>query len=83
MKAGDKIKLQYHVMGFPTKDWIEFTVEEFRYALGIFQSDEHRQAGHFTPLCELYCNGPDAEQRYISNYGEYMTDQVPAWIDVP
>lgn len=43
MKAGDKIKLQHHVMGYPTKDWIEFTVEEFRFTLGIFESEQHRQ----------------------------------------
>lgn len=83
MKAGDKIKLQWHVMGKPTGDWLEFTVEEFRYTLGVFESEQHRQAGHFTPLCELYCDGPDAKQGYIPNHGEYRTDQVPAWIDVP
>ena len=81
MKAGDKIKLEWHVMGFATGDWIEYTVEEFRHCLGIFQSEQHREAGKFTPLCDLYCNGPESEQRYVPNFGEYMTDQVPAWID--
>ena len=77
MKAGQKIKLNLYCYGA----WEVFTVEEFRHCLGVFESDEHKNAGKFTPLCELYCDGPWSEQDYISNFGEYMTNQVPAWIE--
>jgi hypothetical protein len=61
----------------------DFTVEEFRYCLGIFESEQHRQAGRFTPLCDLYERGPDSENSYISNFGEYYTNPVQAWMDIP
>jgi hypothetical protein len=80
MKAGQKIKLDIGCRGM-FSNWEVFEIEEFRHCLGVFQSDEHRQAGVFTPLCELYCEGPESKQVYISNFGEYMTNQVPAWID--
>ena len=82
MKAGNKIKVPYYIFG-NLVDWEEYTVEEFRYCLGIFKSDQHRLAGNFTPLCELYESGPDSERAYISNYGEYTTNEVQAWIDLP
>lgn len=81
MEAGRKIRLMTNYMGFET-GYEEFTVEEFRYCLGVFESDEHRRAGKFTPLCNLYYNGPESRQEYISNFGEYMTNQVPAWIEL-
>ena len=60
----------------------DFTVEEFRYCLGIFESDEHRQAGKFTPLCELYGRGPESETKYISNFGEYVTNPVQLFMNI-
>ena len=82
MKAGDKIRVFTYVFGKETgvKDYI---VEEFRYCLGIFQSENHRTAGEFTPLCDLYEPGPESEKKYISNFGEYYTNQVQAWMDIP
>jgi hypothetical protein len=82
MKSGDKIRVQRYCMGYPagTED---FAVEEFRYCLGIFESEEHRLAGHFTPLCNLYEHGPESENKYISNYGEYFTNPVQSWMDLP
>lgn len=82
MKAGDSIRLDvgWHGMYSELED---FTVEEFRYCLGIFRSDDHKKAGNFTPLCELYESGPESETKYISNYGEYVTNKVPAFMNIP
>jgi len=82
MKIGDKIRLQFYIFGKPShcEDYI---IEEFRFCLGIFKSASHRQAGNFTPLCELYEPGPDSERKYISNYGEYYTNPVQSWMDIP
>ena len=82
MKAGDRIRVQFYIMEHPseTKD---FTVEEFRYCLGIFKSKQDKEASNFTPLCELYENGPESKAKYISNYGAYFTNQVQAWMDIP
>lgn len=82
MKAGDKIRVQKYVMGRPcgTDDYV---VEEFRYCLGIFRSKQHRKACMFIPLCDLYERGSDSEQKYISNFGKYVTNQVQGWIDIP
>ena len=82
MKAGDRIRVQYDVFG--VKGYTEdFTVEEFRYCLGYFATDQHRTASQFTPLCVLYERGPDSVNDYISNYGEYYTNPVQAWMDIP
>lgn len=82
MKAGNKIRVFEtmcgHIIG--TQDYI---VEEFRYCLGIFESDEHRKAERFTPLCEIYETGAYSENKYISNFGDYVTNQVQAWMDLP
>lgn len=82
MKPGNKIRVTeyYYDQAIGYNDFI---VEEFRYCLGIFKSEEHRQAGHFTPLCELYERGPDSELEYIPNYGEYLTNMVQGWSDIP
>jgi hypothetical protein len=82
MKAGDKIRVFTYVMGHPcgTKN---FTVEKFRHCLGIFETVAHKQAGRFTPLCDLFEPGPESKKRYISNFGEYDTNQVQAWMDIP
>lgn len=82
MKSGDRIRVTTYIMGYES-GFEDYTVEEFRYCLGIFQSPQHRQAGNFTPLCELFERGPDSENSYISNYGEYVTNLVQGWSDIP
>ena len=82
MKAGDRIRVTTYIMGYES-GFEDYTVEEFRYCLGIFKSPQHRQAGNFTPLCELFERGPDSENSYISNYGEYVTNMVQGWSDIP
>lgn len=82
MKAGDKIKLPDYCMGHREKTWTEFEVVEFRHTLGIFGTPQDKEAGRLTPLCDLYESGPDSEQSYISNYGEYYTNLVPAFIQI-
>ena len=76
--VGDRIRLE-DCFG----NMIDYTVEEFRQCLGIFTCDEAREAGDFTPLCQLYGDGPDSEARYISNYRSYRTNQVPLWMNIP
>ncbi len=81
MKAGNKIRLDLgNGMYTELKD---FTVEEFRYCLGIFLTEEHRTAEIFTPLSELFERGPDSENKYISNFGEYTSNMVQSWMDIP
>lgn len=82
MKTGDRIRIQFYMFGKPSHQK-DYTVEEFRYCLGVFLSDDDRTAGRFTPLCELYEPGPESEQKYISNYGEYHTNMVQSWMDIP
>ena len=82
MKAGNRIRVTTYFMGYET-GYEDFTVEEFRYCLGIFRSEQHRLANNFTPLCDLYERGPNSENSYISNYGEYYTNPVPGWSDIP
>ena len=77
MKTGDKIRLR-DMWG----DLRDFEVEEYRYTLGIFASKAHREAGQFTALCQLYEWGCDSEKEYIPNFGEYVTNQVPRWMDI-
>lgn len=82
MKAGDKIRINWFDFGY--WDGVEdYVVEEFRYTLGIFRSEQHRVAGVFTPLCELYYRGPESENAYLSNFGEYTTNLVQGWSDIP
>jgi hypothetical protein len=82
MEEGDRIRITRYMMGCRCGNE-DFTVEEFRYCLGIFESDEHRKAGNFTPLCDLYEAGPESENAYISNFGEYVTNKVPAFMNIP
>lgn len=82
MKVGDKIRVFTYCMGFK-KGTEDYTIEEFRFCLGFFQSNDHRKANKFTPLCELYERGPDSKNDYISNYGEYYTNPVQAWMNLP
>jgi hypothetical protein len=80
MQVGCKIKIPCSWGGYEPETFI---VEEFRYCLGIFRDEDHRKAGKFTPLCDLFERGPESEEGYISNFGPYITNQVQAWIDVP
>lgn len=81
MKAGDRIRLDCGWAGMYS-DMQDFTIEEFRFCLGIFQSEQHREAGDFTPLCDLYESGPESENKYISNYGDYNTNEVPRFMSI-
>lgn len=78
MEAGCKIRLEHEYGG--TDDYV---VEVFRHCLGVFLSPAHREAGDFTPLCELYGKGPESEEGYVGNHGAYWTNMVPAWMDIP
>lgn len=82
MKSGDKIRVQHYIMGHPSHQ-VDYVVEEFRHCLGIFESEEHRTMGRFIPLCELYERGPESENKYMPNCGEYTTNLVQAWMDLP
>lgn len=82
MQVGDRIRVQKYIMGKPAYT-DDYTVEEFRYCLGIFLSEDDRIASNFTPLCELYEPAPDAVQGYIGNYGEYWDKWVQGWMDLP
>ena len=81
MKAGDRIRIDVGSHGLYS-DLQDFTVEEFRYCLGVFLSDLHRHAGRFTPLCELYERGPESEDKYLSNFGEYTTNMVQGFMNL-
>lgn len=82
MKAGCKIRVTEYCFGHEA-GFEDFVVEEFRHCLGIFRSPQHREAGHFTPLCDLFERGPESKNKYISNYGEYVSDMVQGWSDLP
>jgi len=82
MEVGDKIRVFQYIMGHIQDGTEDYTVEEFRHCLGVFEDEDHRTAGRFTPLCDLYERGPDSEQKYISNFGEYYTDMVQSWMDI-
>jgi len=82
MKPGDKIRVFRYIMGKRTGGTKDYIVEEFRYCLGIFTNSEAREAGNFTPLCDLYEPGPDSKQCYIPNYGSYYSNMVQMWMDI-
>lgn len=77
MREGDRIRIM--TLYGPE----DYTVESFRWCLGFFNSEDHRAAGNFTPLCDLYEPGPESERGYISNYGDYYTNEVQGWCDLP
>ena len=67
-------------------DWghvFDCTVERFRDCLGVFLSEQHRTAGKFTPLCDLYGHGAGSENGYIGNFGEYVKNPVAQWSQLP
>jgi len=82
MKVGDRIRVQKYICGVPayTED---YTVESFRYSLGVFMSGEDRKAQNFTPLCKLYEPAPDAKKGYICNYGDYYDSYVQSFMNLP
>ncbi len=82
MEVGDKIRIQIY-MGHTPIGTEDHVIEEFYHCLGFFRSGNDRKAGKFTPLCEVIEPGPDSKQDYISNYGEYMTNLVQGWMDLP
>jgi hypothetical protein len=61
----------------------DFTVEKFRDCLGYFETEQHRTAGHFTPICELYGFGAGSENSYLANHGEYIKNPVALWMQLP
>lgn len=61
---------------------MDFEVEEFRFCLGVFKTPQHRIAGKFTPLCDLYEPSADSQKKYISNFGEYNTEYVQVWMNI-
>jgi hypothetical protein len=81
MKAGDRIRLDVGNGNY--SDLRDFTVEEFRFCLGIFLDDYRRYVGEFTPLCELYGPGPDSKHNYLNGYGDYITNKVPLFMNIP
>jgi len=81
MKAGDRIRIQSYMMGFACGT-TDYTVEEFRFCLGVFLDEDHRRANKFTPLCVLYERGPESKDDYISHYGSYYTNPVQGWMDI-
>lgn len=80
--VGDRIRLTKYLCG-NANGTEDYTVEQFRNCLGIFLSDDHRKAGEFTPLCYLYERGPYSKDLYIPNFGEYISDQVPSFMNLP
>lgn len=82
MKVGDRIRVQKYICRYPSHQ-DDYIVEEFRYCLGIFLSENDRTAQNFTPLCELYEPAPDAKKGYISNYGDYYDSYVQAFMNIP
>ena len=81
MQAGDRIRVDVGQYGM-YEDLQDFAVEEFRYCLGVFKSEQHREAGRFTPLCAMYTRGPDSETEYISNFGEYTSNLVQGFMNI-
>ena len=82
MKAGDRIRVDMGWEGMYS-DYQDFTVENFRYCLGIFASDQHREAGKFTPICDMYERGPESKTLYICNFGEYTSNLVQGFSNLP
>ena len=78
--------------GLYVGDWIrvegswgetyDLQVEMFRDCLGVFATDQHRTAGRFTPLCDLYGHGAGSKNGYISNFGEYVENPVAQWMQL-
>lgn len=79
MKAGNRIRIDVGSPGLYS-ELKDFTVEEFRFCLGIFIDEDHRKAAKFTPICDLYEEGPESIKDYIPNFGPYKTNMVPRFM---
>lgn len=79
-KPGDLIRWTRDT-GWRGTEVVEFELEIYRFNLGFFEDEQHREAGVFTPLCDpdLWIDGPESEDGYVSNFGPYRTNQVPAF----
>lgn len=82
MEEGDRIRVQHYCTGYlsGTKD---YTVEKFRFCLGVFLTPQDREAQNFTPLCDLYEPAPDNVKSYIPNYGSINTKYVQSFMNLP
>lgn len=78
VKVGDKISVKRYMFGHEVGCEC-FIVESFRFSLGFFESDDHRKAGRFTPLLELYERSATSKDEYIANFGGYTSNLVPSW----
>ena len=77
-QPGDLVKVPRYIWG-SVISVDTFTLEEFHYCLGFFESDAHRADSKFTPLCDLLESSPEAEVKYWSHYGEYTEDKVQTY----
>lgn len=79
-KPGDLIRWTRDT-GWRGTEVVEFELEIYRFTLGFFEDEQHREAGVFTPLCDLdlWIDGPESGDGYVSNFGPYRTNQVPAF----
>jgi len=73
--VGDTVRVPREMFG-KIIEVCEFKLEEFHFCLGFFESDAHRAASKFTPLCDLIEPAPDATWKYWSNFGEYVDKYV-------
>lgn len=80
-KPGDRIRWIRPMWWGTGYEVEEYTLEIYRYTLGFFKDSAHREAGHFTPLCDedLWTDGPDSKDGYACNHGSYRTNKVQAF----
>lgn len=76
--VGDTVRVPRYMFG-RFVEILEFKLEEFNYCLGFFESDAHRAASQFTPLCDLIEPAPDSNLKYWSNFGEYHDKYVQTY----
>lgn len=76
--AGDKIRIEGHWGNVYIR-----RVELFRDCLGVFLTQSDRNAGDFTPLCELYGFGAGSSNEYEPNHGQYVANPVALFSQVP
>ena len=77
LTEGDQIRIEDR---FGCED---YTLEMFRDCLGYFETDQHRTAGDFTPVCGLYGFGAGSKHGYLGNHGEYIKNPVALWMQLP
>lgn len=76
--VGDTVRVPRYMFG-RFVELLEFKLEEFHYCLGFFESDAHRAASRFTPLCEIIEPAPDSNLNYWSHFGEYHDKYVQTY----